>query len=114
VAAAAEALISGDIAAIGPLLTAAHDVLACDDVQRDVVSAALRSGALGARAITDGPGRPVCALVPTERLAGLRAAVSAPFAHRKLRSPRFLTFTPALGERRAWHGSEALGAEPAL
>jgi galactokinase len=100
VAAAAEALSSGDSTAIGPLLTAAHVTLACDEVQQMVVSAALRAGALGARAIVDGPGRPACALVPAGRLTDVRAGVSAWFARRRLRPPRFLTFTPAQGPSR--------------
>jgi galactokinase len=59
------------------------------------VAAALRAGAVGARAITDGPGRPALALVPVSRLPGLRAEISSAFAARGLRAPRLLTFTPA-------------------
>jgi galactokinase len=103
VAAAAELLIAGDIAAIGPLLTVAHHAQAGDDAQQEVVSTALRAGALGARTITDGPGRPVCVLVPADRLAGLRTAVYAWFAGQRLRPPRFLSFTPATGPRQFWH-----------
>jgi galactokinase len=103
VAVAARALSEGAIVAIGPLLTAAHEAMACDDVQQMVVSAALRAGALGARAITDGPGRPACALVPVGRLADVRAGVCAWFARGKLRPPRFLTFTPADGPHRPGH-----------
>jgi galactokinase len=107
VAAAARALSEGAIVAIGPLLTAAHEAVACDDVQQMVVSAALRAGALGARAITDGPGRPACALVPVGRLADVRAGVCAALARGKLRPPRFLTFTPAHGAHRPDHAWQA-------
>jgi galactokinase len=103
VAAAAEALRAGNMTALGSLLTAAHHALPCDDVQQGVVSAALRSRALGARAITDGQGRPVCALVPADRLAGLRAATCAWFEGQALRPPRFLAFTPASAQRQLWH-----------
>ena len=111
-AAAAGALRAGDITAIGPLLTAAHNALDCDGTQQGVVSTALRSGALGARTITDGPGRPVCGLVPADRLAGLRAATCAWFEGQALRPPRFLAFTPASAQRQAWHGS--LVRDPAV
>jgi galactokinase len=103
VAAAADAISAGDITVVGPLLTAAHETLACDDEQRIAVSMALRAGAIGARMITDGPGRPACALVPVSRLADLRTAGSDWFARRRLRLPRFLTFIPACGPQRLWH-----------
>jgi galactokinase len=104
VAALAEAMAAGDISALGPLLTAAHDAMDCDEEQQIAVAAALRAGALGARMITDGEGRPACALVPVARLAGLRAEVSAGFDRKGLRPPRFLTFTPACGPQRIWGG----------
>jgi galactokinase len=100
VEAAASAIGAGDLTAIGPLLTAAHETLACDDVQQWAVSAALAAGALGARMITDGPGRPACALVPVAAMADVRAGVCTWFARRGLHPPRFLTFTPAHGPRR--------------
>lgn len=56
---------------------------------------------LGARTIVEGPGRTVCALLPTVRLADVRAGIAATFAHRRLRTPRFLTVTAAHGPRRA-------------
>jgi len=99
--AAAAALAAGAIEALGPLLTAAHATLVVSDVQQLAVSAALGAGALGARMITDGPGRPVCALVPAERLADVRGEVVRAFTGRRLRSPRFLTVSPAPGPRRA-------------
>jgi galactokinase len=97
--AAAAAIGAGDLAALGPMLTAVHESLPCHQAQQVAVSAALGAGALGARMITDGPGHPVCALVPAGRVRGLRAAVAAEFARRGLRAPRFLTFTPAGGPR---------------
>jgi galactokinase len=110
VEAAADVIEAGALTALGHLLTAAHKILACDILASDIlasdildrataqqiaVSAALRAGALGARAITDGPGRPACALVPVTRLADVRAGIAAEFARERLRPPRFLTFTPA-------------------
>jgi galactokinase len=99
VQATADAIKAGALTALGPALTGAHDSLACDEVQQIAVSAALSAGALGARAIIDGPGRPVCALVPVGRLTDIRSGVAAEFARRLLRLPRFLTFTPAGGPR---------------
>jgi galactokinase len=99
--AAAAALDTGDIKALGPLLTAAHQAQTCDDAQDIAVSAALAAGALGARAITDGPGRPVCALLPASRVPGLRAGLAAEFTRRGLRVPRLITVSPVDGPRRA-------------
>lgn len=98
--AATAALEAGDMRAFGELLTAAHRGLDCEEAQDIAVTTALRLGALGARAITDGPGRPVCALVPAARLGDVRAAVAGSFDRRGLRAPRFLTFTPAGGPSR--------------
>ncbi|HEV2372505.1 MAG TPA: hypothetical protein VGS19_10055 [Streptosporangiaceae bacterium] len=98
---AADVLATGDLAALGPLLTSAHAAAMCHEAQEAAVSAAVRAGALGARMIVDGPGRPVCALVPTARLAQVRAEVVAEFDRRQRRAPRFLTFTPTAGPRRA-------------
>ena len=56
---------------------------------------ALSAGALGARAVTDGPGRPVCALVPAHRVTALRLAVLGEFARAGYRAPRILTFRPS-------------------
>jgi galactokinase len=101
VAAAAAAATAGNFALLGALLTAAHQAQPRDDVQHVAVSGALRAGALGARAITDGQGRPVCALVPVEKVADVRASVCDEFARGGHRPPRFLTFTPAAGPDRA-------------
>jgi len=99
--AAAAALDARAFEALGPLLTAAHAAAACDEVQEIAVSAALDAGALGARMIVDGPGRPVCALLPARRLADVRIGVLGAFARRRLRAPRFLTVSPAEGPHRA-------------
>ena len=101
VEAAAAALEAGAFGELGPMLTAAHAAQACDDVQELAVSAALGAGALGARMIVDGPGRPVCALVPAQRLADVRIGVAEAFVRRQLRTPRFLTVSAAQGPRRA-------------
>jgi galactokinase len=97
VAAAAAVVARGDFAALGALLTAAHEAQPCDPEQQAAVTAALRAGALGARAISDGPGRPVCVLVAVDRVAAVRAAVSAELTRDGGRAPRCLTFTPAPG-----------------
>ncbi|HEX6524783.1 MAG TPA: hypothetical protein VF070_32985 [Streptosporangiaceae bacterium] len=127
------ALNACDLAALGPMLTAAHQALPrgelrcddelphgelpcddelrchdelphgeprCDDEQEIAVSTALAAGALGARAIVDGPGRPVCALLPADRVTAVRAALRAEFRRRDLRTPRLLTISPAHGPRR--------------
>jgi hypothetical protein len=105
VEAAAAALRAGSVAELGPMLTAAHRSLARDvpddDVREIAVRAALGAGALGARMITDGPGRPVCALLPADRLADLRTEVVTEFTRAGLRSPRVLTFSHTAGPQRA-------------
>jgi galactokinase len=101
VEAAAAALEAGAFGELGPMLTAAHAAQGCDDVQEFAVSAALGAGALGARMIVDGPGRPVCALVPAHRLVDVRIGVAEAFAGRQLLTPRFLTVSAAQGPRRA-------------
>jgi hypothetical protein len=101
VEAAAAALEAGRIEALGPMLTAAHAALAPDEVQDIAVSAAFGAGALGARMIVDGPGRPVLALLPAQLLPEVRTAVSAAFAAGGFRPPRFLTVSPAGGAHRA-------------
>jgi galactokinase len=101
VEAAAAALAAGAFEALGQMMTTAHASLPSDGVQDIAVSAALAGGALGARMIVDGPGRPACALVPAGRLADVRAEVIGAFARNDLRSPRFLTVSPAHSARRA-------------
>jgi galactokinase len=110
VQAAAAALDAGDFRRLGPLLTAAHRALSRDDVQDIAVSAALAAGALGARAITDGPGRPACALLPAGRLGDVRAALLAAFTRSGFRTPRLLTISPAAGPRRVNQAEEHLSS----
>jgi galactokinase len=103
---AAAALEAGSFEALGPMLTAAHAALAAavpaaDDVQQIAVSAALDGGALGARMLVDGPGRPACALLRATLLTDVRRAIVAAFSVRRLRIPRLLTVEPAAGPRRA-------------
>jgi galactokinase len=103
---AAAALEAGAFEALGPMLTAAHAALAAavpaaDDVQQIAVSAALDGGALGARMLVDGPGRPACALLRATLLTDVRRAIVAAFSVRRLRIPRLLTVEPAAGPRRA-------------
>jgi galactokinase len=94
---AAAALAAGAFGKLGWMLTVAHAAQARADVQEIAVSAALDAGALGARLLADGPGRPVCALLPAGRLAGVRREVADAFAHRRLRRPRFLTVSAGPG-----------------
>jgi hypothetical protein len=97
VAAAAAAAAAADFAALGALLTAAHEQQPGDGVQRAVMWAGLQAGALGGRAVADGPGRPVCLLVPVGRITAVRAEIRAEFARSGARAPRCLTFTPGRG-----------------
>lgn len=116
---AAAALEAGRADALGPMLTAAHTALVAalgatlsatppagpstetGEVQQIAVSAALDAGALGARMLVDGPGRPACALLRAPLLTDVRRAIVAAFAARRLRVPRLLTVEPAAGPRRA-------------
>ncbi|MDN3356367.1 hypothetical protein [Actinomadura sp. DC4] len=82
-------------AMLGTWLTAAHARLSMPGVEQStVVTAALGAGALGARMIWDGPGRPALALVRAEDLGPIRTAVIGACVSRGLLSPRFLTVTP--------------------
>jgi galactokinase len=101
----AVAALSRGAAALGPLLTAAHTALhradVPDDAQHLAVTAALDGGALGARMIWDGPGRPVCVLQPAEKVGQVRTAIGLAYQRAGRRTPRFLTLAPARGARRA-------------
>ena len=94
---AASVISSRDFVALGALLSAAHQVQPGDDMQPLALSAALGAGALGGRAIADGEGRPVCVLAEVDRVAAVRAAVSAELTRHGDRAPRCLTFTPRPG-----------------
>lgn len=101
---AAAALESGaPLQTVGQMLTAAHRALEPDLGQEIAVSAALSAGALGARMITDGPGRPALALVPARRLTEVRSAVCRALQARELRPARFLTISAAGGAYQAGH-----------
>jgi galactokinase len=111
---ASACLRAGDPAAVGALLDTAHARLleagVPDPAQQAVVSAALGAGALGARMIWDGPGRPALLLTRAELLGATRTAIIGACTARGLRSPRFLTMTPAPGACRA---DDAISARPA-
>jgi galactokinase len=87
-----ELLERGDIAAIGPLLTASHDSLR-DDYRVTIpeldvaVTAALSTGALGARMTGGGFGGSVIALVPADRADACADAVTAAFAAHGFNAP---------------------------
>jgi galactokinase len=118
---AAAVLEAGRADALGPMLTAANNALAAaqgatlsatppagpstetgaGEAQQIAVSAALDAGALGARMLVDGPGRPACALLRAPLLTDVRRAIVAAFSARGLRIPRLLTVAPAAGPRRA-------------
>jgi hypothetical protein len=91
------AAAAGDFERLGALLTAAHERRLGAGVQNAAVAAGLRAGALGGRAVSDGPGRPVLLLVHVDRVLPVRAGVSTEFDRGGARPPRFLTFTPAAG-----------------
>jgi galactokinase len=97
-------LRAGDLAAVGPVLTASHASLRDDfEVswpQADVaVATAVSAGALGARMVGGGFGGSVIALVPADDGA-IRAALSAEYARRGWPPPRFLAAPPSAGAAR--------------
>jgi galactokinase len=89
---------------VGKLLTQAHVSLR-DDFQVSwaeadlTVEVAIAAGALGARMIGGGFGGSVLALIPTERLAAVRTAVTEAFAHRSLTPPEFIDAVPSAAAR---------------
>jgi galactokinase len=98
-------LRAGDVAGIGPLLTASHASLRDDfEVswpQADVtVETALAAGALGARMIGGGFGGSVIILVQQHRAPAVRAAVTSAFARRAWPAPAFLDGVPSASARR--------------
>ena len=117
---AVDLLRAGDYAAVGPLLTAAHESLRDDfEVswpQADIaVEAALAAGALGARMIGGGFGGSVLALIPAspaaaspanaspsaaDAAAPIRDGVTAAFAARDWTPPEFYNAVPSAGARR--------------
>ncbi|GAA2798676.1 galactokinase [Crossiella cryophila] len=98
-------LRAGDLAAIGPILTASHASMRDDYriscLELDVaVDSALNAGALGARMTGGGFGGSAIALVPVELGERVRAEVTAAFAERRLTPPRLFSGVPAAGAGR--------------
>jgi galactokinase len=100
-----EMLATGNIAAIGPLLTASHVSLR-DDYQVSspeldaAVDAALEAGACGARMTGAGFGGCAIALIPVAACGAVADAVDRVFRDRTLSPPECFTVTPAEGARR--------------
>jgi galactokinase len=96
---------AGDIAEIGPQLTASHHSLR-DDYQvscqeLDVAAAAaLSAGALGARMVGGGFGGSVIALTPVDTVDTVRAAVRNAFADSGFDEPAVRSVAPSEGARR--------------
>jgi galactokinase len=100
-----ELLDRGDIASIGPLLTASHDSLRDDyritiDELDVAVATALDTGALGARMTGGGFGGSVIALVPAELVEACAEAVAAEFARRGFTAPEWFVAEPVDGAHR--------------
>jgi galactokinase len=89
---------------IGRLLTEAHASLR-DDFEvswpaADVtVEVAVAAGALGARMIGGGFGGSVLALIPVERMAAVRAALTDAFTERGWTPPEFIDAIPSAAAR---------------
>jgi galactokinase len=101
-----ELLHAGNIAAIGPLLTASHTSLRDDfEVSSEeldtAVDAALGAGAIGARMTGGGFGGCAIALVHAADVAAVSAATEQAFDQRRFASPRIFSATAAGGARRA-------------
>ncbi len=102
---AADLLLAGDVAGLGGLLTASHaslrDQFEVSWPQADAaVEAAVDAGALGARMTGGGFGGCVIALVPADRAAEVREAVTERFAARRWPMPGYLNAVPSAGARR--------------
>jgi galactokinase len=102
---AVDLLHAGDQAAMGELLTASHrslrDEFRMSWPQADeAVEAAIDAGAAGARMTGGGFGGSVVALVPAERAAQVRAAVTRRFTQHNWPAPHYLEAVPSDGARR--------------
>ncbi len=100
-----ERLRADDVPAIGPLLTASHRSLRDDyevsSEELDVaVASALDDGAIGARMTGGGFGGSAIALVPSDRVDAVTAAVTTAFADRGFAAPVPRLVRPAQGARR--------------
>ena len=108
VADAVRHLESGNIAALGPLMTASHASLrddfevSCTELDL-VVDTALRSGALGARMTGGGFGGSAIALVPQESVERVVDALARAFADAGLRHPSLLTSAAGAGAGQVHH-----------
>jgi galactokinase len=98
-------LRDGKIADIGPLLTDSHASLAtdyrvtCPELD-EAVDSALGAGALGARMTGGGFGGSAIALVHSDQVRSVGAAVSGAFARRDFSPPRLFTAVPSAGAGR--------------
>ncbi|MGW3076552.1 MULTISPECIES: galactokinase [unclassified Kitasatospora] len=105
VEAAVARLDAGDLAALGPILTAGHASLrddyrvSCPETDL-AVEAALAAGAHGARMTGGGFGGSVIALVDAAAAERVAAEVTAAFRDAGYAEPRTLTAVPAEGARR--------------
>ncbi|MFG2908903.1 galactokinase [Kitasatospora sp. NPDC048286] len=105
VEAAVAHLDAGDLAALGPILTAGHASLrddyrvSCPETDL-AVEAALAAGAHGARMTGGGFGGSVIALVDAAAAERVAAEVTAAFRDAGYAEPRTLTAVPAEGARR--------------
>ncbi|WP_371494258.1 galactokinase [Kitasatospora sp. NBC_00374] len=105
VAEAVERLEEGDVAALGPILTAGHASLRDDFrvscAETDLaVESAVRAGALGARMTGGGFGGSVIALVGTAALPQVEDGVRAAFRQAGFAAPVTFTAVPSPGTRR--------------
>ncbi|MER5636005.1 galactokinase [Kitasatospora sp. NPDC002227] len=102
---AVEHLTAGELAELGPILTAGHASLrddyrvSCPETDL-AVSAAVEAGALGARMTGGGFGGSVLALVRAEALEQVAAAVTTAFTAAGYAEPRTFAATPAAGAHR--------------
>jgi galactokinase len=100
-----ELLRADKLAEIGPLLTESHTSLArdyrvtCPELD-EAVDSALRAGALGARMTGGGFGGSAIALVRSDRVDEIGAAVTAAFARRQFTAPRLFNAVPSAGAGR--------------
>jgi galactokinase len=105
VLAAAELLRGGELAAVGPLLTASHTSLRDDFEiswpQADAaVGSALAAGAAGARMTGGGFGGSVIALVPADRAGQVTAAIAGAFAREGWPAASVMPVVPSSSGRR--------------
>jgi galactokinase len=105
VLATVDLLKAGDLAGIGPILTASHLSLR-DDFEISwpeadaAVDAAIEAGALGARMVGGGFGGSVIALVPAARTEAVTDAVARRFAVNRWSAPTFTPATPSASASR--------------